>query len=56
MDASVWGADEAYRAYFDDSFLNTYLLFWGNRIVEIKFYWDPTAQQLAQAGEILSRG
>ena len=56
VDASVWGADEAYRAYFDDSFLNTYLLFWGNRIVEITFYWEPTAQQLAQAAEILRRG
>ena len=53
VDASIWGADEAYQAYFSDAFLNTYLLFWGNRIAEIKFYWEPTAEQITKAAEIL---
>ena len=56
VDASVWGADEAYQVYFSDSLLNTYLLFWDNRIVEIKFYWEPTSEQITRAAEILRRG
>ena len=56
VDASVWGADEAYQVCFSDSMLNTYLLFWGSRIVEIKFYWEPTAEQLSRAAEILNWG
>lgn len=55
VDASIWGADEAYQAYFSDAFLNTYLLFWDNHIVEITFYWEPTTEQIAQAAEILQQ-
>ena len=55
VDAAIWGADEAYQVHFSDSILNTYLVFWDNRIVEIKFYWEPTAEQIAQAAEILRR-
>lgn len=53
VDASIWSADEAYQVYFSDSFLNTYLLFWGDRIVEIKFYWEPTSEQISKAADIL---
>jgi len=33
--------------------MNTYLIFWGNRIVEINFFWEPTAEQIAIAAEVL---
>lgn len=55
VDASIWGADEAYQVHWSDSVLDTYLLFWDNRIVEIKFYWEPTVEQIATAAEILSQ-
>lgn len=55
VDASVWGADEAYQLHWSDTIMNTYLLFWDDRIVEIKFYWEPTTEQIAQAAEILQQ-
>ncbi len=45
MDASLWNADDAYQLHFSDSVLDTYLVFWGNRIVEITFSWEPTSEQ-----------
>lgn len=30
-----------------------YLLFWGDRIVELKFHWEPTPEQIAAAAEKL---
>ena len=53
VDAAVWSADAAYQLHWSDSVMNTYLLFWDNRIVEIKFYWEPTADQIVSAAEIL---
>lgn len=47
IDASPWGAAEAYRLYWSDSYLNRYLLCYENRIVEIRFDWEPTAEQMA---------
>ncbi len=47
IDASVWNADDAYQLHWSDSVLNTYLICWGKRIVEIKFYWEPTPEQIA---------
>ena len=55
VDATIWDADEAYQVHWSDSVLDTYLLFWDNRIVEIKFYWEPTVEQIATAAEILSQ-
>ena len=46
IDPTVWNADAAYQLYWSDSYLNTYLIFWNNRILEIKFYWEPTPQQI----------
>ena len=46
IDPSIWKADDAYQLYWSDSYLNTYLLFWDDRIVELKFYWDPTPEQI----------
>ena len=53
MDTTIWGADAAYQLHWSGSIMDTYLLFWDNRIVEIKFYWEPTAEQIAKAAEIL---
>ena len=55
MDASVWQAEEAYQLHWSDTVLNTYLLFWGNRMVEITFYWEPTEEQITTAAEILQQ-
>ena len=53
VDATIWSANEAYQVHWSDSVLNTYLLFWDNRVVEIKFYWEPTTEQIAKAAEVL---
>lgn len=53
VDASVWHADEAYQLHWSESVLNTYLICRQNRIVEVKFYWEPTAEQIALAAERL---
>lgn len=54
VDPAPWNADEAYQLHWSDSVMNTYLLCWGNRIVELKFYWEPTPEQIAIAAERLS--
>lgn len=55
IDAAIWGSDEAYQLYWSGTIMNTYLLFWDNRIVEITFSWEPTVEQIATAAEILSQ-
>lgn len=47
VDAAFWDAEEAYQLHWSGSILNTYLICWENRIVEIKFYWEPTPEQIA---------
>ena len=46
IDATIWDASAAYQLHWSDSVLDTYLVCWDNRIVEIKFYWDPTPEQI----------
>lgn len=53
VDADLWNADDAYQLHWSDSVMNIYLIFWGNRIVEIEFFWEPTAEQTAIAAEKL---
>lgn len=53
VDAAVWGAEEAYQLHWSDGVLDTYLVFWDSRIVEIKFYQTPSTDQIATAAEIL---
>ncbi len=53
VDESVWNAKEAYQLRWSDSILDRYLICWENRIVEIKFYWQPTREQIAKVVEIL---
>lgn len=47
IDATLWQADEAYQVHWSSTILDTYLICWENRIVEIKFYWQPTPEQIA---------
>lgn len=51
VEASVWNADVAYQLHFSNSVLDTYLVCWGNRIVEISFSWKPTLEQISTAAE-----
>ena len=53
VDPAPWGAEEVYQLHWSDSVLDTYLVFWETRIVEITFYWQPTSEQLRTAAEIL---
>lgn len=53
VDASVWNADDAYRLYWSEYALDTYLIFWKNRIVEVEFFWEPTPEQISITAEKL---
>ena len=53
VNASVWHAGEAYQLHWSDSVLDTYLVCWQNRIVEVKFYWEPTPEQIEFTAERL---
>lgn len=55
IDPTPWGAQEAYQLYWSDSILDTYLVCWEDRILEIKFYWQPTPDQIARAAQILQK-
>ena len=55
IDASLWEASVAYQLHWSDSILDTYLICWDNRIVEIKFYWDPTPEQIEIVVEKLKK-
>ena len=52
-DPAPWGAQEAYQLLGNDGLMDTYLVCWKDRIVEIHFYWTPTSQQIARAADIL---
>lgn len=53
IDPAAWGAQEAYQLHWSDGVMDTYLICWETRIVEIKFYWTPTSEQIGRAAEIL---
>lgn len=53
VDASLWGAEEAYQRYSSGEPWDTYLVCWPDRIVEITFSWTPTTEQIAVAAEKL---
>ena len=47
VDAAPWSAAEAYQIYHEEGYyLNWYLLCYENRIVEIRFDWEPTPEQM----------
>lgn len=53
-DPAPWGANEVYRRYrFGEVAENSYLLCYDNTLVEIRFSWDPTAEQKRTVGEKL---
>lgn len=45
-DSSAWEADEVYQAYFSTGFLHDYIVCWENRILNIRFDWEPTPEQI----------
>ncbi len=53
VDTSPWNASEAYRLYWEDAPLDTYLIFWDGRIVKFEFSWEPTEEQIAIAASKL---
>lgn len=53
VDPALWGAEAVYQLHWDDSILDTYLVCWDTRIVELKFYWEPTKEQIQTAAELL---
>ncbi|MCH5187837.1 MAG: DUF2812 domain-containing protein [Oscillospiraceae bacterium] len=53
-DAAPWQANEAYQLYWSSGYLNKYLLCYDKRIVEITFFWEPTAEQMAIVADKLS--
>lgn len=54
-DAAPWGANEVYRLYdLEFGARNTYLLCYDKLIVEIKFDWEPAAEQKKIVGEKLN--
>ena len=56
VDPAPWSANEVYQLHWSDSILDTYLVCWKNRIVEIKFYWQPTQDQIRTVAETLRPG
>lgn len=54
MDATPWGAEEAYRLVAKDGTQrNAFLLCRGNILVSVDMSWEPTAEQMALVGERL---
>ena len=50
-----WNANKVYQlAYQDSGALNSYLLCYDDRIIEISFDWKPTAEQMAIVADKLS--
>jgi len=55
QDPTPWKANEAYQlAYQDTGTLNSYLLCYDDRIIEISFDWEPDAEQMAIVAEKLN--
>ncbi len=55
QDPVPWKANEVYQlAYQDTGALNEYLLCYDDRIIEINFDWEPTAEQMAIVAEKLN--
>ena len=53
VDPQIGDASAAYQLHWSDSILNTWLICWDDRIVEIQFYWEPTVEQIKIAAEKL---
>ena len=54
QDPAPWNAKEVYRLYDPGmGYWNTYLICYGNTLVEIRFEWEPTTEQMAIVAEKL---
>ena len=48
VEAGVWCANEAYQIFNEEGYsLNWYLLCYDDKIIEIRFDWEPTAEDMA---------
>ena len=54
VDPAPWKALDAYRVYWSGGYLNEYLVFYEDRILEIRFGWEPSKWQMAAAAEKLA--
>ena len=55
LDPASWGANEVYRLYHEEGwYLNRYLLCYENKIVDIAFDWEPTANDMAIVNQKLN--
>ncbi len=50
-DPAPWRAQEAYRLNWSTGYLDQYLLCYEDYLVEIRFSWEPTAEQIAVVAE-----
>lgn len=46
VNGAAWEAEEVYQEYFSDGFLQDYIVCWEGRILNIRFYHEPTAEQI----------
>lgn len=54
IDPALWGAEEAYQLQSSDGTpSHYYLLCWEDRLAEVHFWWAPTPEQMALAGQVL---
>lgn len=56
IDAAPWGAEAAYRRYLDGDAVDTYLLCFPGRLVEVDLDEEPTEVQMQVVGEKLRGG
>lgn len=55
VEAAPWGAKAAYRLYHEEGWWqNTYLLYYEDRIIEIRFDWEPTTDDMAIVNQKLN--
>lgn len=55
QDPSPWGANEVYRLYQEEGwYLNWYLLCYEDKIIELRFDWEPTADDMAIVRQALN--
>ena len=55
IDATPWGAKAAYRLYQEEGWwLNSYLLFYEDTIIDIRFDWEPTFDDMSIVNQKLN--
>ncbi len=55
QDPTPWGAKEVYRLYQEEGwYMNWYLLCYEDRIIDIRFDWEPTAADMAIVNQKLN--